>query len=134
MFFIRSIFWLSVVFVLLPVAPEDKNKIEPISPFEAIGAAAATVRDLSGFCARNPETCATGGKAAVAFGYKAKYGAQQLLTSSDDEEPEQVEKAPVLPHEDSIPASVMTKSNPAEAQGETGPNFGAPTPRARPVS
>lgn len=87
MFFVRSIFWLSVVFVLLPVAPEDRDKIESISPIEAVGAAAAAVRDISGFCGRNPETCETGGKAAVALGYKAKYGAQQLLASSDDQKP-----------------------------------------------
>lgn len=86
MFFVRSIFWLSVVFVLLPVAPEDQHKIESISPFEAVGAAAAAVRDISGFCGRNPETCETGGKAAVALGYKAKYGAQQLLSSSGDQQ------------------------------------------------
>lgn len=84
MFFVRSIFWLSVVFVLLPVAPEDQDKVEAISPIEAVGAAAAAVRDISGFCGRNPETCETGGKAAVALGYKAKYGAQQLLTASED--------------------------------------------------
>lgn len=86
MFFVRSIFWLSVVFVLLPVAPEDRDKIESISPIEAVGAAAAAVRDISGFCGRNPETCETGGKAAVALGYKAKYGAQQLLSSSGDQQ------------------------------------------------
>ncbi|CAN0600016.1 unnamed protein product, partial [Laminaria digitata] len=40
----------------------------------------------SGFCGRNPETCETGGKAAVALGYKAKYGAQQLLSGSDDQQ------------------------------------------------
>ncbi len=85
MFFVRSIFWLSLVFFLMPVAPEDQDKIEAISPFEAVGAAAAAVRDISGFCGRNPETCETGGKAALALGYKAKYGAQQLLSSSDDE-------------------------------------------------
>lgn len=86
MFFVRSIFWLSVVFVLLPVAPEDRDKIESISPIEAVGAAAAAVRDITGFCGRNPETCETGGKAAVALGYKAKYGAQQLLSSSSDKQ------------------------------------------------
>lgn len=85
MFFVRSIFWLSLVFVLLPVAPEDQDKIEAISPIEAVGAAAAAVRDISGFCGRNPDTCETGGKAAVALGYKAKYGAQQLLSSSEDD-------------------------------------------------
>ena len=86
MFFVRSIFWLSIVFFLMPVAPEDQDKVEAISPIEAVGAAAAAVRDISGFCGRNPETCETGGKAALAFGYKAKYGAQQLLSSSDDEQ------------------------------------------------
>lgn len=89
MFFVRSIFWLGVVFVLLPVAPEDKDKIEAISPIEAVGAAAAAVRDISGFCSRNPATCDTGGKAAVALGYKAKYGAQQLLASSVEQNVDQ---------------------------------------------
>lgn len=133
MFFIRSIFWLSVVFVLLPVAPEDKDKIEPISPFEAIGAAAAAVRDISGFCERNATACETGGKAAVALGYKAKYGAQQLLASSDEDAPEQAEAAPVVPHDDSAPASVETKPVPGEAKIEPARDFGTPIPRARPL-
>ncbi|MBL4645810.1 MAG: DUF5330 domain-containing protein [Rhizobiales bacterium] len=87
MFLLRCIFWLSVVVMFLPVAPGDKNKLPNISAFEAFGAAATAVKDMSGFCERNPDTCDTGGKAAVALGYKAKYQMQQLLkrVNADDD-------------------------------------------------
>lgn len=162
MFFVRSIFWLSLVFFLMPVAPEDQDKIEAISPIEAVGAAAAAVRDISGFCGRNPETCETGGKAALALGYKAKYGAQQLLSSSDDEQSEANETlsevkaeqplagltstiAGIIPAEDTISivqsaASGLATTDEvlqgpvasAEAIVPASATRGTPTPRARP--
>lgn len=162
MFFVRSIFWLSLVFFLMPVAPEDQDKIEAISPIEAVGAAAAAVRDISGFCGRNPDTCETGGKAAVAIGYKAKYGAQQLLSSSDDEQSQEDEVlsgesvdqsiagltntiAGMIPAEDSMSiaqsaANALATTDDvlqrpvasAEAVVPTSTTSGTPTPRARP--
>jgi hypothetical protein len=162
MFFVRSIFWLSLVFVLLPVAPEDQDKIEAISPIEAVGAAAAAVRDISGFCARNPDTCETGGKAAVALGYKAKYGAQQLLSSSGDESSVEAKEpagredqqpssklpgtiAGIIPSEDSmsiVQSTVSAITTPLESTQNTISSAeaivpevsepGTPTPRARP--
>lgn len=133
MFFIRSILGLGVVFALLPVAPEDRDKIENISPIEAIGAAANAMRDVSGFCGRNPQTCEIGGKAAVALGYKAKYGAQQLMEQVNEQEDENVstsnaepavvtiESAPAIEKQSqltAIPASIVSKP--------------MPTPRVRP--
>lgn len=133
MFFIRSLLGLGVVFALLPVAPEDQNKIDSISPIEAIGAAANAMRDMSGFCGRNPQTCETGGKAAVALGYKAKYGAQQLLERVHEQKPEDDIATGAIPSKvetnepvarQELPKQIVV---PVSTVAET-----APKPRARP--
>lgn len=80
-FLIRTAFWLGLVVMLLPTDPESQtNQIDPVSAGEAIGVVGATVQDLAGFCARNPETCATGGQAIRTFGEKAEYGARMLYS------------------------------------------------------
>lgn len=132
-FFIRSFLGLGVVFALLPVAPEDQGKFENISPIEAIGAAASAVRDMSGFCGRNPQTCETGGKAAVAIGYKAKFGAQQLMERVQDKNPERdiqtatvsTEKIVLKPTvQQELPKKIIVQVSELALQ--------IPTPRTRP--
>lgn len=80
-FLIRTAFWLGLVVLLLPTDPATQtNQAEPVSAGEAIGVVGATVQDLAGFCARNPETCATGSQAIRTFGDKAEYGARMLYS------------------------------------------------------
>lgn len=80
MFFLLRIgFWLGVVCVLLssgstqPSAPEAQ-----INATEAVTLATAAVVDARGFCDRQPDACAAGGKVATAIGYKAEAGARTL--------------------------------------------------------
>src|SRR6185312_288016 len=80
MFFLLRIgFWLGVVCVLLssgstqPAAPEAQ-----INATEAVTLATAAVVDARGFCDRQPDACAAGGKVATAIGYKAEAGARTL--------------------------------------------------------
>lgn len=133
MFFIRSLLGLGVVFALLPVAPEDQGKIEDISPIEAIGAAASAMRDVSGFCGRNPQTCETGGKAAVAIGYKAKFGAQQLMERVQENKSEPEIQTGTIPAKQTVTEPTVQQELPkkivAQASQHVQP---VPTPRMRP--
>ena len=49
-----------------------------VSASEAISAASATVGDLRGFCARQPDACTVGSQVATAIGYRAQAGAKML--------------------------------------------------------
>jgi hypothetical protein len=82
-FLLRCAFWLCVVFALLPTgwskqtaqAPAPKSEVSAV---EAFSAAAATVSDMRHFCERQPDACAVGSQAAVAFGQRAQAGAQMV--------------------------------------------------------
>ena len=78
-FLLRMAFWLGVVLVLLPSGSSQRaDQASEVRPSEAISAASATVQDLRGFCARQPEACSVGSQVAVAIGYKAQAGAKML--------------------------------------------------------
>lgn len=71
MFLIRTAFWLIVLILLLPTNDEQQSQV--------YGTAQAAVKDVSGFCARNPGVCATGKDAFDVFVHKAKFGAEMLV-------------------------------------------------------
>jgi hypothetical protein len=78
-FLIRMAFWLSVVLVLLPSGGAKQTAAAPSAEIGAVGAAAsATVSDMRHFCTRQPEACALGSQAAVAFGQRAQAGAKMV--------------------------------------------------------
>ena len=80
-FLIRMAFWLSVVLVLLPSGGAKQTAAAPsaeIGAVEAVSAASATVGDMRQFCTRQPEACALGSQAAVAFGQRAQAGAKMV--------------------------------------------------------
>jgi hypothetical protein len=70
-FLIRTAFWLLIIVLLLPSEGQQKNQI--------YSTAEATVRDLAGFCDRNPDTCETGKNAFNVLVSKAEFGAQLLM-------------------------------------------------------
>lgn len=92
MFLIRTAFWLSLVILLLPTGTDDRdNRAEAaagVGAGDAFGAASVAVDDLSGFCARNPDACATGSAALRTFGQKAQHGVRLVYDylAEDDEE------------------------------------------------
>lgn len=75
-FLLRAAFWLSLVVLLLPAGEDVREQTSHVSTGEAISAAQTFVSDMSGFCARNPQTCETGESALRTFGSKARYGAR----------------------------------------------------------
>jgi hypothetical protein len=78
-FLLRMAFWLSVVLILLPSgASQSPPPANDVGASQAISAASATVQDLRGFCARQPDACTVGSQVAVALGYKAQAGAKML--------------------------------------------------------
>jgi Family of unknown function (DUF5330) len=78
-FLLRMTFWLGLVLVLLPTgSPPRSAPNNDVSASEAISAASATVGDLRGFCARQPDACTVGWQVATAIGYKAQAGAKML--------------------------------------------------------
>ena len=88
MFLIRTAFWLAVVIMLIPV--DDKSATaqatagDAIGAFEAASAAQATIKDMSGFCGRNPAACEIGGRIGTTFMLKARTGARLAYQFFDE--------------------------------------------------
>jgi hypothetical protein len=81
MFLIRTAFWLAVVIMLIPVddqtaAEQSTAHVQPVAAVEAASAAQATLRDVGGFCSRNPTACDIGGRIGTTFLLKARSGAR----------------------------------------------------------
>ena len=72
MFLLRTIFWLVVLVLLLPTNAQQQSQV--------YGTAQAAVKDVSGFCERNPTVCATGKDAFDVFVHKARFGAEMLMS------------------------------------------------------
>jgi Family of unknown function (DUF5330) len=70
-FLIRAAFWLMILILLLPT--DDKQRSE------VYGTAEAAVKDVTGFCDRNPEPCAKGRDVIDVFMQKAEFGAHLLM-------------------------------------------------------
>lgn len=78
-FLLRLAFWLSLVLVLLPSgAGQHGAPNNDVRAADAISAASATVHDLRGFCAREPDACSVGSEIATSMGYRAQAGAKML--------------------------------------------------------
>ena len=78
-FLLRMAFWLSVVLILLPSGSAQRvQSPSDVGASEAISAASATVADMRGFCARQPDACSVGSQVAVSLGYRAQAGAKML--------------------------------------------------------
>ncbi|MGO8839722.1 MAG: DUF5330 domain-containing protein [Methyloceanibacter sp.] len=94
MFLIRTAFWLIILVLLLPTNEQQQS--------EVYGTAQAAVKDVSGFCDRNPGVCATGKDAFGVFVEKAQFGVSMLMgfirqetggTASDAQAPGADDKA-----------------------------------------
>jgi hypothetical protein len=71
MFFIRTAFWLIILILLLPTNEQQQS--------EVYGTAQAAVKDVSGFCDRNPKVCDMGKDAFDVFVQKAQFGGEMLM-------------------------------------------------------
>jgi len=95
-FLLRLAFWLGIVLILLPTgSAPHRPATSTVGASDAISAASATVEDLRGFCARQPQACTVGERMATAIGYKAQAGAKMLYDVLTDA---------LAPHESGSPA------------------------------
>ncbi|OKL43220.1 DUF5330 domain-containing protein [Pseudovibrio exalbescens] len=115
-FIVRSVFWISLVLLLLPIGTGEGNEAPTIGLIEAYKAAHATISDLSGFCERNPETCETGGSVMTLVALKAKQAALMAASYVTEEEPSSLPETGIGEQVDPIAGPVDTL--PAEAAGE----------------
>jgi hypothetical protein len=78
-FLLRLAFWLGIVLVLLPTGSAQHGAANgEVHAADALSAASATVHDLRGFCAREPNACSVGSELATSMGYRARDGAKML--------------------------------------------------------
>jgi hypothetical protein len=107
-FLLRMTFWISLVLVLLPSGGKQDAAVPSAGTgaIEAVSAASATVSDMRQFCTRQPDACAAGSQAAIAFGQRAQAGARMVYDLISDR---------AAPHETgSIAAKSSTKPAPAK--------------------
>jgi hypothetical protein len=83
-FLLRAAFWLGLVLVLLPSSATKPISSVPSSAGDALSAAGAAISDMRQFCARQPDVCAVGGQAAIAFDQQARAGAKMLYELLND--------------------------------------------------
>jgi hypothetical protein len=86
MFLLKTVFWLSLVILLIPAGKENGTAGQgEISNFEILSAAKAVWNDFSAFCERNQESCETGNQLLAQFGDKARNGAKMLYEYMDED-------------------------------------------------
>ncbi|MDX2264583.1 MAG: DUF5330 domain-containing protein [Hyphomicrobiales bacterium] len=81
---LKLLFWSFIVLLLLPSDPADKQALYT--------AAQATLRDIRGFCGRNPEVCQNAEGAVSKLGERAWAGfdaVQSLIADNAAEQPAQ---------------------------------------------
>jgi len=84
MFVLKTVFWLSLLVLIIPTGNEAPSaERSEVSTSEILSATKAVWNDLSAFCERNPETCETGHRLAARFGDKARDGARVLYQALD---------------------------------------------------
>jgi hypothetical protein len=114
MFLIRTAFWLMILVLLLPTDETQQSQV--------YGTAEAAVKDVTGFCDRNPGVCEKGKDAFDVFVQKAQFGAQMIMGFVRDQTGasaggEQTPSAVQTPEPSSDAASPAEDSS-AEQSGE----------------
>lgn len=84
-FIIRSAFWFSLVLLALPLDAGNGREGESVGPLQALDAARIAIGDLSGFCERQPDACATGRAAFETIGVRAREATRIAYELLDDE-------------------------------------------------
>lgn len=74
-FIIRSVFWLSLVLLLIPFGTSGADG-NMVSPLQAMFAAKGAIEDVAGMCERRPDVCTVGKAAIHTIGVRAREGAR----------------------------------------------------------
>jgi len=84
---IKSAFWLFILLVgitlFVPLPDDETRQGHSYSHLDTLSALRGTLADLSGFCDRNQETCATGRYFFSSLGTRARDGAGMLYQFLD---------------------------------------------------
>lgn len=109
-FLLRMTFWISLVLVLLPSGGKESTAVPSagVGAIEAVSAASATVSDMRQFCTRQPDACAAGSQAAIAFGQRAQAGAKMVYDFISER---------AAPHDTASVATKPTRPAPAKPEG-----------------
>jgi hypothetical protein len=83
-FIIRSVFWLSLVLLLVPFGGTGASGEDTVGPVEAFIAARGAIGDISGMCERKPEVCEIGKSAIYTIGVRAREGARMAMAAIED--------------------------------------------------
>jgi hypothetical protein len=83
-FIIRSMFWLSLVLLLVPFGGSGANSEDTVGPIEAFIAARGAIGDISGMCERKPEVCEIGKSAIYTIGVRAREGARMAMAAIEE--------------------------------------------------
>ncbi len=116
-FLLRAAFWLAILFVLLPggSGTDDKDPTAPrVSALQAISAAGSAISDVSQFCDRKPDACATGRAALHVFAEKVGSGIRMLSSYASHGKNEPPADASTLTPDDvNLDITGSTKRSPA---------------------
>jgi hypothetical protein len=91
-FIIRSVFWLSLVLLLIPFGSSEDGQM--VNPLQAMFAAKGAIEDISGMCERKPDVCAVGRAAVHTIGVRAREGARIAYQALGDAAEEPARAAP----------------------------------------
>ncbi len=132
-FLMRVAFWLCIVLALLPTGgskqgPQASSASSDFNVVGAFSAASATVSDMRHFCDRQPEACAVGSQAAVAFGQRAQAGAKMVYEFINERLAPQETGSINAPHKPSAGAAKASQ-NTLTAKDLVVPWRGPPTAR-----
>jgi hypothetical protein len=137
-FLLRMAFWLGVVLVLLPTGTAQRSPSNSeVNASEAISAASATVGDMRGFCARQPDACTVGSQVATAIGYKAQAGAKMLYeVLSEAMAPRETGTVPSTPSRHGVGTKAVSERTAVERTSQStltpadlAPSWRGPPPR-----
>lgn len=85
-FIIRSVFWLSLVLLLVPFGGTGTDNEDTVGPVEAFVAARGALGDISGMCERKPDVCEVGKSAIYTIGVRAREGARMAMAAIDEDD------------------------------------------------
>lgn len=113
-FIIRSVFWLSLVLLLIPFGGSGSGgQNDMVSPVEALLAARGAIQDVSGMCARQPDVCETGRAALHTIGVRAREGARIAYEALDTRYGDEADGSTQTASQDPIADVIATGSVPA---------------------
>jgi hypothetical protein len=85
-FIIRSVFWLSLVLLLVPFGGNSaEDGASTVGPVDAFIAARGAIGDISGMCERQPDVCEIGKSAIYTIGVRARAGARMAMAAIEDD-------------------------------------------------